>query len=382
MDTSVDDPAPYILIDSTTGEITVEVEITKPTFFAKIIGYDTMTVRADASSNCFPPGATDSVIPVAWSCRPPVGGTISDSDSCTWKAIPWHVMEDIIGPEPRNEALNPILGETGQLLYHDDRPLPDGEPETAAEYLDNDSATNPNDSLQLYIVMDSIPLAEDLGCETEEEVDPDTGEVTIIATFCDLDGDGRFDVSTSDRSWLILDGDENNGQLDDIVLGKVDLAIDLTTWFPGRSGNIVDVYKDAASYPEGIEGKPSLIPVFDVLCSPTSNPTTDPLCAGMGEPDAGLVQLNTAASATYFHVITFAEFYTTCISYHHDCPGKTWLQSWLDDLADAGVISKQDANIDNVFTMEGYFIDGWAASTMKIGSNAIDLGVYVLSLTE
>lgn len=371
-----DGVAPFILIDTDNKEVSVAVEMTQSSVFARMLNRPTITVTAEASAGCFPPGATDHIIPIAWSCRPPVGTTPSDSEDCTWKAIPWNVFENILA----DPLFNPI-GDTGTVLYHDDTELPPvgtGELELASEYMDNDAL---NETMQLYIVMDSIPLAEDIGCEVDTEVDPVSGEVTIVASYCDLDGDGRFDVSTSDRSWLILNGDENNGQLDDIVLGKMDIAVDLPTWFPGRSGNIVDVYKDAASA-DGIEGKPSLIPVFEVFCSPTADPTSDPLCASLAESGDGLEQLNTAASGTYFRVIAFAEFYTTCVSYHKDCPGKTYLANWLSDLADSGVITKQQANIDNVFTIEGYFIDGWAGSTMEIGQNTIDLGIYILSLTE
>lgn len=377
-----DGGSPFILIDSETKSLQVAVGLTHSTFFARVFGRPTTTVEADASAGCYPPGAVDQVIPIAWSCRPPVG-EVSDSDVCDWKSIPWNVMKDII-----NDDTFVPEGAAGTLLYHDDSEST-GEAESASEYLDQDSL---NETLQLYIVMDSLPLAKDLGCQVETEIV--NGVETIVASYCDLDGDGRFDVTTSKRSWLILDHTLPGGGLDDIVLGQVELGIDLPTWFPGRSGEITDVYKDAESA-DGIEGKPALIPVFQEFCSPTPHPGFDPLCDSMyvegdkvevaceddDPPDP--IKCMQGSKETFFRVVSFAEFYVTCITFQKDCPGQTYYLNWLQDLKAAGTITAQEySQLKGQRTIEGYFINGWADGTMDIGSNEIDLGVYVLSLIE
>ena len=344
---SPDGLPPYILVDPATGNIRVGVEVTNSTFFAKVFGRDTTTVAADASAGCYPPGAADSVLPIAWSCRPPIPGIPSDSSDCEWKAIPWPVFQDILA----NPSFVPT-GNSGTLLYHDD----ENEPETAASYL------NGAGDLQLYLVMDTIPSSAEIPCI---QTDPINGTVN-----CDLDGDGRIDIlGNGDRSWLILDGDANNAQLDDIVRGELTFGVSAPTWYPGRSGAVADVYKDAVNF---IEGEPALIPVFEVFCAPTSNPLTDPLCASLVEAGDGLVQISTAASGTYFRVVGFAEFYVSCVSnkLSKKCPGKEFALS-------LGIITQSTPSI------EGYFIDGWASSDQTVGDgSALDLGIYVLSLTE
>lgn len=325
------------------GEIQVSVSIDDQTFFARVFSQDITTIRADASAGCFPPGAADSVLPIAWSCRPPLPGMPSDSEECDWKAIPWPVFQEIL-EEP---GVN-FTGTGGTVLY-------DGPGDDAASYLGGPGTGE----LELYLVMDTIPSSYEIPCLPDGDVN------------CDLDGDGRIDIlGAGNRSWLILDGDANNAQLDEIVRGELEFSVSAPTWYPGREGAVADVYKDSKAF---IEGSPALIPVFESFCSPTSNPLTDPLCEPLRGPDDGLVQISTAASSIYFRVIGFAEFYITCVSDKnaHPCPGK--------DLAvNLGIVSQSTPSI------EGYFIDGWASTDMTIGTGdaLVDLGLYVISLTE
>jgi len=334
-------------IDGSTGEIVVEVSKSQNNFFAKVLGLPVTTVRADASAGCFPPGSADNILPIAWSCRPPLPGIPSDSPDCEWKSIPWSVMQDLID----SPSFVPT-GAAGTVLY-------DSGGNTAASYLGGAGSGD----LMIYLVMDTIPSASEIPCI---QTDPINGTVD-----CDLDGDGRIDIlGNGDRSWLILDGDSNNAQLDDIVRGELDFTVSAPTWYPGRDGAIADVYKDARNF---IEGTPALIPVFEAICAPTSNPLTDPLCQPLVEPGDGLVQISTAESSTYFRVVSFAEFYVTCVSNKlaNKCPGKELALSY-------GIITQSTPSI------EGYFIEGWTANSDQIGtgSSEIDLGIYVLSLTE
>lgn len=327
------------------GNIVVSVSKEQTNFFAKIFGQPTTIVYADASAACFPPGAADSVLPIAWSCRAPLPGMDSDSPDCEYKAIPWKVMEQLTAP-----------GYSGYDPYNN--LLDDGNGNDPGTYHDGSG------SLMIYLIMDSIPSAAEIPCI---QTDPINGDVD-----CDLDGDGKIDIiGNGDRSWLILDGDANNAQLDDIIRGDLVFGIDNPpTWYPGRDGAIADVYKDAKAF---IEGRPAMIPVFEQFCAPTSNPLTDPLCSSVVEPGDTLVQISTAASGTYFRVTSFAEFYVTCVSdkQSHPCPGKDLATSY-------GIITKSTPSI------EGYFISGWAASDQTIGNgtNTLDLGIYVISLTD
>ncbi|MCB2178493.1 hypothetical protein KQH61_03670 [bacterium] len=334
-------------IDSDNGEIVVEVSITNDNYFAKIFGSPTTIVRANAAASCFPPGIVSSVLPIAWSCRPPLPGMPSDSEDCEWKAIPWDIMQEIVG-----DPLFVPTGEDGTLLY-------DSGGDTADSYLGGPGSGD----LTLYLVMDNIPSAAEIPCI---QTDPINGDID-----CDLDGDGRIDIlGNGNRSWMILDGDENNAQLDEIVKGELQLSVTTPTWYPGREGAIVDVYKDAKDY---IEGEAALIPIFEAVCAATTNPLLDDKCASVRGEEDGLVQISTAASWTYFRVTSFAEFYVTCVSNKpkNHCPGKDLAVSY-------GIVEPYTPSI------EGYFVEGWVieGSSVGTGTSELDLGVYILSLTE
>jgi hypothetical protein len=331
-----------------TPENTVEVtvSVTTETFFAKVFGSPTNTVVAHAAAGCYAPAAADHVLPIAWSCRPPLPNMPSDSEECEYKAIPWTTMKEILA-DPSFTPTDP--NGPVPILYHDD----EYGSESKYDYM------NGYGSMQLYVVMDSLSSSEDIPCYPNGTID------------CDLDDDGRFDIlGQGDRSWLILDGDSNNGQLDDIVRGDLQFGVSVDTWYPGRDGAVADVYHDAFDF---VEGTPALIPVFESFCAPTSNPLEDPLCEDLVSSGDGLVQISTAASGTYYRVIAFAEFYVTCVSNKpgKKCPGKQMA-------VDAGLTDH------NTPSIEGYFIDGWVADSplVAVENNYIDLGVFVISLTE
>jgi len=350
--------------DSDTDEIVVVTEKTQGNFFAKIFGLSTTKVSATASAGCFPPGAVDSVIPVAWSCRPPVEGTASDSEDCEWKSIPYNTFEDI--KTTMSLQGKTFTGADGTLLYFDDE-TPEDE-NLASEYLDTDSS---NESLQLYVIMNSVPLSGDVVCEP-----PDADGVM---GYCDLDGDGRIDWTNSERSWLLLDENDNDGnQLTNIVKGVSTFGMTTPGWYPGESGNKASVYGAAVTY---IEGTYALIPVFEEgqICAGYVYPEND--CPLYVENDY-VMHLTGNDPETYFRVITFAEFYVSCVSDKpgKKCPGK---QAVIDFL-NANGESSAAKDYANEMGIEGYFIDGWVSNNpdIAIGSNAIDLGVYVLSLTD
>jgi len=357
-------------IDSDTGYLVVETSKEQSNFFAKIFGMPTTTVYATASAGCFPPAAVDSVIPVAWSCRPPdpTFPVPSDSEDCVWKAIPYNIFEEIRANGLGGVPFTPT-GATGNILYHDDLNDPD---DVVSTYKFAKFAAN--DALQLYVIMNSVPLSNDVYCESGTDY-----------TDCDLDGDGRTDWSTSERSWLLLDPNTNQAQLDDIVRGELTFGMTTPGWYPGRGGAITDVYKDAVNF---VEGEYALIPVFEVgkICGGYVDPSDPlnpcPLYDFTLDPNDYVMQMGGASPETYFRVVGFAEIYVSCVvdKPGKKCPGKERVINFLNSIGETTAAK----GYENEMSIEGYFIDGWISNNPDIstGSNAIDLGVYVLSLTE
>ena len=364
--------APFILIDADSKNVKVAVELEHSTFFARVFGQDATIVEATASAGCYPPAAADSVIPVAWTCRPPLPGVESTSDDCDYKSIPWGVMkeilDDLMAEIPGCPQNNRRLCLTGKapLLYYDSQTIA---PEDVTREDVVFEPVYPEQVLQLNIIMDALPLGADVYCTT------DSGQ---LASFCDLDGDGRIDWTNSERSWLLLDKDSNQAQLDDIVRGDITFGMFTPGWYPGRGGNIADVYHDAESF---VEGTPALIPVFEwgMICGSSVDPRLD--CELADENDH-VMKLAGNDPETYFYVIGFAEFYVSCVadSPSKVCPGK---EEVIAKLTDAG-LSTMAKDFKNEFSIEGYFLNGWVADNpeLQTGENQIDLGIYIITLTE
>jgi len=374
---SPDGIAPYILVDPATKNIKVAVGLTHSTFFAKIFGRPTTTVEADASAGCFPPAAADSVIPVAWTCRPPLPGVTSDSYDCDYKSIPWRIMKDIL-QDLEDDGLcpnsnDPKVGQrqclTGNapVIYHDNADTTPSNQLTVGDY--SFIQGTGYEHLQLYIVMDGLPLADDTYC--------DTGSGGLEG-YCDIDGDGRIDWTVSQRSWLLLDKDSNAGQLPNIVDGSLTFGMVVPGWYPGKNGNTVNVYGVAESF---IEGTPALIPVFKqgYICQAVDPRVT---CTDLADDDDYVMKLAGGDPETYYYVVGFAEFYVSCVvdKPNKICPGKELLMAKLK----AANLTDLAKAYQNEPSIEGYFMDGWVADNpdLQTGENQIDLGIYIITLTE
>ncbi len=64
------------------GTVDVDTAVNYQSFFARVLGFNSVDPPAHAKAGCAPPGEGIGVLPVAWSCRPPNAGEHSDSDDC------------------------------------------------------------------------------------------------------------------------------------------------------------------------------------------------------------------------------------------------------------------------------------------------------------
>jgi hypothetical protein len=314
-----------ILFDVADKEVTVEVEITKPTFFAKVFGIKEETVRADASADCLIPGGLKgNLAPIAWTCRPPVGGDVGD---CAVEKIPFEVYQEIKGSFNFSKDILDV-----------------GDGSTAASYM-TDLDGSLGEGKALYIVLDTDKFDETTDCQLYG------GPV-----LCDFNGDGEVDIAAGgNRGWLYLEG--NASDLDNIMMSGTEGVVPKNKWFPGKPGsddNVVSVAHDHKV------GEIVLIPIFDKICE-TNDFYAD--CDYVSPPDT---VWEWSGNYTYYHIVDFGAFLITCVydNVKDSCPGRDY----------AG-LKKNDAN-----TIEGYFLDGYAANGIDGGGD--DLGVYVISLTE
>jgi hypothetical protein len=289
--------------------VAVTVTIPYETFFAGLIGIADAEVGAEAEAACYPPCSGSGVLPIAWSCTPPDVGGGSISDTC-------------------------------DVYAHD----ADG-----CQYGDD----------SFYIVADSDSIEEDIVCQ--DPGDP----VNPAYVDCDIDNDGINDVevlSGANRSWLNLDGGSTgSSEMENWIRGEHVPEVRNHTWFAGSTGVRDSVYQAVEDYRLN---QYVIIPVFDLIAPGLKNKELP------SQFHTGVDLFVDSGAGDYFHVMTFATFYVTCVSTgsHDHCPAK-------DDLLATGAIKK-----DNTKTIEGCFKQGLFEGGGLPGECSIDAGTYVLKL--
>ncbi|MCK4727043.1 MAG: hypothetical protein KAT29_14625, partial [Anaerolineales bacterium] len=218
-------------------KVRVETNITFDTFFGRFLGWDQITAVASATAGCYPPGVTEGVLPVAWSCKEPV------------------IVEPYPPPPPGQPTPTPRPWDSAdcELLYGD------------SEY--------PYQG-QMYIIMDANKLYDDLDayascqdppansetCTEDDPPDPCFPRDPDLLD-CDIDNDGINDVlAGGERSWLDLDEDSSSAiELKEWVLGVEDPQIFVNVWLRGAEGGKTVVYQAA----EMLEDSNVIIPVYN-----------------------------------------------------------------------------------------------------------------------
>jgi hypothetical protein len=224
---------------------------------------------------------------------------------------------------------------------------------------------------KLYVMMDPVGTFEEY-CEVPSDpADPATGYFN-----CDFDDppDGVNDLlSAADRSWMDLNGGSPDAaDLNDWISNGYFEPLRYHTWFPSDIGDKASAYHAA----KPLEGTIVLLPVFDIFCP-------DDACVNLikaQEPHVSIpdiVEDNSGLNGTYFHVITFVEFYVTCVvsTGGDTCPG---MQAYKEI---AGLNPTTQVN-----SIEGYMLSGYSD---QVGGD-IDLSgagtgtynVYLVPVTE
>ncbi len=246
------------------ASVEVTANIRFRTFFAHLLGRPEIEAQAIARATCLLPGSAEGVLPIGWSCRPPIPGK-SSSEDCQQETI----TED---------------------EYRARRPW----------------NTYPADG-KLYLVMDNYDFEDDLNCETG-----------VIE--CDLDGDGEIDVlGGGDRSWLDLDGGGGGAnELRDWIRNGFSPELTTHTWVPGQRGTANSIFQAAATR----IGDIVVLPIFDMFCTGDMSGSDCATRVHTGDPNDTIVPMTGAS--TNVHIISFSGFGITCVKapgVAGSCPG-------------------------------------------------------------
>jgi hypothetical protein len=347
---------PIVSANLSNATVSVTATVTRTTFFAGVIGYNEVSPQAVAEAACKPPGI--GVLPVAWSCRENVVGTVT----CTEDIGPCRTTGD-----PKGLDCTYVLMHSVKVKEKNKN----CDPDDPACYLEND-----------------LTCADQLGTSPScyPDIDPsDPADVNKID--CDLDDDCVDELAAGgSRSWLDLDGAPSGGagELKSWIDGSVPVdPIDVHTWLAGQSGVATSIFKTVAQY---YVGKNVILPVFNKNCNgyPTvADPETLDYCNAGSIDTLNLIDGIGPGTFT-FHVISFSAFHITCVQtgknktiaepgyFLHpsdkDCYGH-------ERAVDAGSIDANDK------TIEGYFI------RLNLGGYGgpgswYDTGTYTVVLTR
>jgi hypothetical protein len=319
-----------VTFDTTNKIVTVVASINADTSFAHLIGFNAVTSEAVAQAGCVSPGLGEGVLPVAFSCLPPLGN--SDSDDCQ--------MEFITYDELQNYIANPYPATQPPPIYP-----------------------------ELYIIMEDDK-------DQDDHCAPPWGSGFIN---CDLDNDGDPDIALDGgRSWLDLNGGSGGAsELSGWITNGYPFDLQIHTWVPDQSGVANSIFQAVG----GRVGDIVALPIIDLLCE--GPPQTN--CSSLVHPNgfstaSDVITVGTGASQTYYHITGFAAFYISCVKAPGvslpgwvkggDCPGHKYAK-------DVGAIDKNEKSIEGYF-IQG-FIPGFSGGALGEG---VDTGIYVLLLTK
>ena len=339
--------------------VTVVATVDHPSFFAKIFGQDSDVASAEAIAGCFPTEG-NYLLPIAWSCRPPVtGGVFDPGVGCKIMTLDWE------------EEVKPILGGATMVI-------PNNNGRTFSK-----SGTNIVDSVgeppsQIYIIMDKIATNTETLCK--EDLQP-TDPAYLTAITCDLDGDGKNDIEGGgNRGWLDLNnGGGGASDMRTWIINGLNFPLSPHTWLAGQTGTIPNVYEAIKDYRQG---KVVKIPIFNAFCDDT-DPTNNSACMAdaHGSPwPSGIDSDPSGGNKPKFHVITFDSFYVSCVHTKSSdyCPGFALAQELNPDPAHPS----KSIIPDNTTSVEGFFLSNVDTALDLEEDCSLNLGNCQVSLIK
>lgn len=311
------------------GTVEVWANINFKSFFGRVLGLDFIDAPGYAKAGCGPPQGV-AVMPVAWSCKAPVGVT----------------------PDPYSCELDQV---------------PEGD--LPCSFAEGDS---------MYIIADSDTITDDILC-----MNPPNSGTPAGTVDCDLDDDGEDDailLGGGDRSWLDLNGGGGGAaELIDWIQGDyAGLWVGPHYWVPVQTGVTGSVY-DAVF--DDILNKRVVMPIFDDFCPggpPPQGGACSALHTALDGPDFIADTVISNDPQDYYHIKAFSYWVTTCVESggHGPCPVNLWLRDRL------AALGWSNGDINSLKTMEGCFVSGNVPGLGGEPDEGIDTGIYTVFLME
>jgi hypothetical protein len=317
-----------ITVDTPNRIVSVKTRVQHPSFFAGIFGEDTLAATAQATAGCFYPSVGKRVLPIAFYYEsPPVKAHEAKCDDIT---------------KPCN-IVNWDFDELMALLK---------------------STPITNQPLEaIYVIADSAKV-----CQKNV-----SGEIVCYEMAKNPDG--------GNRTWIEL-GELNltNKNLKEVIKSGIDKPIETKAWIPGKSGLVAAVF-NADNYSQlevydGIGNLPYrlvMVPVFDLFCS------GDPRHNDCGaEPDDNYYLPKNPNNDNHYRLVSFAPFLVTCVTKGGDCEFGVCTQVGNKAKCPGYMVSNPSGQV----AIEGYFVSGIPIDKWVSGTGGVDLGYYLISLTE
>jgi len=314
--------------DSGTGLVTVVAQIEQNSWFARIFGDDTLSTGASASAGCYSPSAGQRVLPIAfwYKTAPKKASDIDCETEGSCSLVNWNFTT----------LMNELSSTSAANLPLDD----------------------------IYIVAESTKVCEKT-----------SGGIVCAGLSANASG--------GNRSWIDLSTVGDTSNLQKIIKYGLDKPIYLPAWISAGSGKVTSFFKadnfeglDPIPGYEGMEARLVIVPVYDMYCDEgsTCQPQDDPVY-DLGSIHYYLKNNNKSA----YRLVGFAPFVLTCVTKNHKaefgismqggkCPGYYYAEQ-----------SQQDIGKDAI---EGYFVDGLPVDMFFWGTEGVDAGLQVISLSD
>lgn len=316
--------------DSGTGLVTVVAKIEQSSWFAKIFDQDQLATSASASAGCYFPSVANVVLPLAFYYEsPPVRAGAADCGTDgTCALVNWDFA---------------TLMNTLRTTSITNQPLDD-----------------------IYIVADKTKVCEK----------PVSGP--IVCSEMSTGGSG------GNRTWIDLSQLADTSNLKKVIRDGLNEPLYLPAWLNGDPGTVAaiydgDIFSSLAQIPgyESYNGRLVTVPLFDGYCANGGSCRTDP-----NDRLDYLVNANQPA----YRLVGFAPFVVTCVTKNDKCvfgnciaakvPPNTTNQAICP-----GYLASNPTNRDKN-AIEGYFVDGLPADAFTWGTEGVDAGIYIISLSE
>jgi len=302
-----------------TNQIEVVADVENLSFFAKIIGEDNLMANAEAVAGCYHPSVARRVLPVAFYYEsPPVNA------------------EDAVCDEDG----------TCNLVNWDFDELMNALSSTSANDLPLDN---------IYVVSEKTKVCEK--------------SITGVIVCSEMAGN----ASGGNRSWIDL-GDSN---LKKIIKTGISNPIHTPAWLNAQPGVSADVY-NGATYTDldpiegytNLEARMFFVPVFDEYCE------KDPqnLCSSdANDRFEYLVSINQAS----YRLIGFGPFVVTCVTKNEKCEFGTCIPN--ENICPGYKATNPSKKGDAI---EGYFVNHVPYDEWVWGTEGVDVGIYLVSLSN